>query len=171
MIQLAKLFQITSISCGPILIYVLLIAGSSKAEESTTHTISDNSHKLWVNFGGTSWHSHKNSERNTANYGLGIEYNISADYTLIAGQYRNSFYEHSRYAGVAWMPTEFYGAKLGLILGCVDGYHTINSGHFFPFIAPAISIEGQRFGINLIYMPPANGKSQNTFGLQFKVRF
>ena len=145
--------------------------GSSKAEESPTHTNNDDSHKLWVNFGGTSWHSHKNSERNAANYGLGIEYTISADYSLIAGQYRNSFYEQSRYAGVAWMPAEFYGTKLGLILGCVDGYHMINNGQLFPFLVPAVSIEGQRFGINLIYMPPVKSKLHSTLGLQFKVRF
>ena len=169
--QLAQFFQFIKNSCGVYVLSAFLMIGKSAGEEIISDINNHALHDRWVNFGGTSWHSHNNSERNTANYGFGLEYGITQRHALVVGQYVNSFYDQTRYAGIAWMPIKFYGAKLGLVLGCADGYRVINHGHFFPFVLPAASIEGQRFGMNLLYMPPINDKMQNTFALQFKVRY
>jgi hypothetical protein len=141
------------------------------AEDKLPIVSSDSTPKRWINFGGTSWHANKNSEHNTDNYGLGIEYGIGAHYSLVAGQYKNSSYNESLYAGLAWMPVKFSWAKLGLVAGFVDGYRNMNNGNLSPFLMPALSIEGKMFGINLVYLPPANEKMQDTLALQFKIGF
>jgi len=130
-------------------------------------------HKIWIDFGGTSWHFNGNKDRNAANYGLGIEYGINSDSALVAGVYKNSFYNYSRYAGISWMPVELGmpQTKVGIVIGGADGYGSINNGGWFPFLAPALSFEAQRFGFNLIFMPPANSKLRGALALQFKVRY
>lgn len=130
-------------------------------------------HKLWINFGGTSWHFHSNKDRNELNYGLGVEYGMTQDTALLAGVYKNSFYHYSRYAGISWMPVELAipNTKAGIVLGGADGYDSINNGGWFPFLAPALSVEAQHFGINFVFMPPANSKLRGALALQFKVLF
>lgn len=110
---------------------------------------------------------------NERNYRLEFEYGMKQDTALVAGVYKKSFFHYFRYAGISWTPDELGIplTKAGIVLGGADGYVSVNNGGWFPFLAPALSFEAQHFGINFVFMPPANSKLRGALALQFKVRF
>lgn len=140
-------------------------ASTALCEETDTPS------RVWINLGGVSWHLQNNNERNGENPGLGIEYVLDEKKSLVAGVYKNSFYDYSNYAGMTWMPLELGHARLGLIAAVIDGYHMVNNGRPFPAVMPAMMFETRHHGLNLIFAPPSYGKLHGTIALQYKYRF
>lgn len=91
-----------------------------------------NEKQFWVNMGGTSQHF-KNAHRfNQQNSGLGLEYALDNDRSLVIGEYLNSVRGTTRYIGGAWTPLGYGPFRVGALAGFADGYPKMRGGGFFP---------------------------------------
>lgn len=126
--------------------------------------------QLWITPGSVSHHFSRRGY-NERNWGLGVEYRFNAQVAAIAGQYRNSVRETSHYLAVAAQPYVIGPVRLGVIVGIVNGYPEMRNGRFAPLILPVASIEGDRIGANITYVPSITGKVHGAVALQIKFRF
>lgn len=102
--------------------------------------------------------------QNQDNLGIGFEHRASERWAAIGGYYKNSLYRDTFYAGGMFTPWRSGALGFGLTLGLATGY----TSYPIPLVVPTLSIEGDRVGVNLLYMPVVSG---GVAGLQFKVRF
>lgn len=146
------------------LVWMILLAVSSiQASELFTD-------KLWVNTGGVSKHFQDNG-RNEVHPGLGLEYRINSDTSVMLGYHKNSLSLRSRYASVQYQPLHLGSIKIGVSAGALDGYPLKRNGGAFFAAIPMATWEGKRFGVNIGVIPDI--PSQHIDGavvVQFKVR-
>ena len=69
------------------------------------------------------------------------------------------------------MPVSVGSFKLGAAFGGFDGYMHFNDGAWFPAIVPAVEYEGQRWGLNVVYIPSLSDRIQSVLSFQIKYRF
>jgi hypothetical protein len=115
----------------------------------------------WLVLSGYARHLSGGEHCNSTTTGIGLERNAYA-----AGAYRNSNCKWSAYAARSWMPLHAGAVKLGTIGGLVSGY----GRPLTPVAGFAASVEGDRYGLNVIYIPPA-ASSGNVLWFTAKVRF
>lgn len=135
------------------------------------HAEDDHSGEWWINAGGISHHFNRSMDFNERNWGAGVEYVLSNDVSLVAGEYRNSVRTTTRYLGASYTPLSFGPARFGIVAGAADGYRMMRDGGFFPIISPVINIEGKRFGANLLVIPSVASNVRSALAIQFKIRF
>lgn len=146
----------------------LLAVPPSQAEDAAAGT-------LWVTSGFVSKHS-RGSDYNENNRGVGFEYTFDASWHLAAGVYDNSLRRTSRYAQAVWSPDATlwrrgdWKARLGAAVGLVDGYPDMRDGRFFPTLLPVASLEWNRVGVNLTYIPSIAGNVSGAVALQLKLQ-
>ncbi len=126
--------------------------------------------QVWLNAGFLSYHFNHAAHYNAQNWGFGADFRVSEDFTLSAGEYRNSMRYHSTYATVSWQPLHLGPIRIGAAVGAVRGYPDVNNGGWSPMVAPVISVEFGRVGANLIYVPTMRGKVDGCISLQIKIR-
>lgn len=108
---------------------------------------------------------------NEFNPGIGAELQWQPRHAVAVGYFLNSVDEDSLYALYHYTPLQLGRfVRVGGMLGVVTGYPGYNDGGIAPGGGLIAKIEGQRFGINLIYLPEINNVTPNTLGLQFKLR-
>ena len=119
----------------------------------------------WMVLSGMSTHFERSDEFRRWNPGLGWE-RPTADWdgAWMAGFYRNSYDRDTVYAGARWTPWSWGAVRLGAFAGAVSGYWTPVA------ILPMASIEGRRFGFNLVAAPTVR-EYAGYVGAQFKIRF
>jgi hypothetical protein len=129
--------------------------------------------KWWVSATVASKHINTNDKFNERNPGIGIEYHHSEDIVLVAGEYRNSVWRDSFYAMAAYTPLHIGFASIGVAGGIITGYPAYHNGNPAPAAFGLVRLEGERFGGNLIVIPPIQAKDYTplTIGLQLKYRF
>lgn len=115
----------------------------------------------WMVGSGLAKHMDGGEHCNSVTTGMGIERSDTA-----LGFYRNSNCRWSVYAAKAWMPVRSGWLRAGVMGGGATGY----GRPITPAGAFAAALEGERFGVNLIYVPPLGG-SGNVLWLQVKRRF
>lgn len=120
----------------------------------------------WLVLSGASHHFERDKKYNEQNIGLGFEEEISANWRIGAGWYRNSLYRTSVYAGATYLPLTIGPVRIGASAGLVSGY-TMRP---MPMIVPAAMIEGRMIGLNVILIPPVRQAGGGGLGLQIKVR-
>lgn len=108
---------------------------------------------LWVNPGFISYHIDRHAPFRGRNWGWGVQSDLSDNLTALAGNYINSDYARTSYAGVAWQPLTWHSAKIGLVGGILDGYPAMRNGGVFPAILPWISFRHERVGVNFTLIP------------------
>ncbi|MGO4330446.1 hypothetical protein AB4Z48_03140 [Cupriavidus sp. 2TAF22] len=126
--------------------------------------------QVWLNAGFLSYHFNHAAHYNAYNWGFGIDLRVSEDFTLSAGEYRNSMRYHSTYATVSWQPLHLGPLRIGVAAGAVRGYPDINHGGWSPMAAPVIGVEYRRVGASLIYVPTMRGKVDGCISLQIRIR-
>jgi hypothetical protein len=126
--------------------------------------------ELWLNPGLYSYHFDRGRDFNSANYGFGAEYKFSSVASLTAGTYRNSYYDQSNYIGAYWQPLAFGPLNLGLVAGAFNGYSNTHNGGWFPAVLPAITLEGDLVGINLLVIPTISNRVAGSISLQLKIK-
>jgi hypothetical protein len=99
------------------------------------------------------------------NLGVGLERTLSQDWSIGGGYFRNSNRDDSVYFGATYAPMRFAGLKSGVVIGGVTGYEK----SILPVILPSFTWQDESFGINLVLIPPADGKP-GAFGFQLKWR-
>jgi hypothetical protein len=106
------------------------------------------------------------------NPGVGAELQWRPRHALAAGYFRNSVDEDSLYALYHYTPLQLGRfVRVGGMLGVVTGYPGYNDGGLAPAGGLIAKVEGDRIGINLVYLPEINNAVPHTLGLQFKLRF
>lgn len=108
---------------------------------------------LWINIGALSTHLNEKKNYNGNNWGVGLEYGLTPDVSLLAGRFNNSVHRNSNYAAVGWQPLRWGEWKTGAALGVMDGYPAVENGNSFFAALPLASYEGKRFGVNLAVIP------------------
>jgi hypothetical protein len=157
-----------------ILMSALLLPPAAAAQ--TPPGDNDASH-LWLSSGFWSHHTRRADRYQQNNTGAGIEWHGAGawqDFQVNAGHYRNSRNRPSNYLQVGWMPLQLSlpaGFELsgGASVGAVNGYPRMKGGGYFPTFVPALSLQWQRLGMNLVYIPSV-GTVDGAFALQLKVR-
>ncbi|MGJ7508195.1 hypothetical protein [Variovorax sp. GT1P44] len=127
--------------------------------------------QVWINPGFYSLHFDRDKGLEDFNPGLGIEWPIDKTFSLTAGAFRNSDRKHSNYAGLYVMPFEFYGVKLGAVVGGFDGYPMTNNGGWFAALIPTAAIEGKHWGLNIAIIPSIKNRLYGAISFQLKYRF
>lgn len=106
------------------------------------------------------------------NPGIGVELQWGPRHGLAAGYFRNSVDDDSFYALYHYTPLQFGRfVRVGGMFGVVTGYPGYNDGGIAPAGGLVAKVEGDRVGINLVYVPEISNAVPNTLGLQFKWRF
>jgi hypothetical protein len=97
---------------------------------------------------------------------------LSPNHALIAGIYKNSESETSKYVGYEWRPLHWQAAganvSAGLAASLMDGYPSMNNKGLFLAAFPTLSVEGKSLGANFILIP--NLKHGGAIAVQFKVK-
>ena len=128
--------------------------------------------ELWVNPGFISYHFDRSKHYRDFNYGLGAEYTLAPNHALIAGIFKNSESETSKYAGYEWRPLHWQpsgvNVSAGLVAALMDGYPSMNNKGLFIAAFPTLSVEGKSFGANFILIP--NLKHGGAVAVQFKLK-
>lgn len=126
--------------------------------------------ELWINPGLYSYHFDQNKNFNSINYGIGAEYRFSSVASITVGTYRNSYYHPSTYIGAYWQPIAVGPVNIGVVAGAFNGYANTNNGGWFPGVLPALTVEGDLVGVNLIYIPTIPNHVSGSLSLQFKFK-
>lgn len=113
----------------------------------------------------TSYHF-DDGHHNQRNYGLGVEHTLDEHWSLLAGEYRNSMYRTSVYAGAAFKPWRLGDFGFGFAGGAISGY----LHHPIPMLVPTTSFERGSLGANLFFAPHVKD-APGVLGLQLKARF
>jgi len=126
-----------------ITIALLIFPLSSFAEDVET---------LWLTTG--EWSSHyeqDNHHYRQNNTGIGIQYYIQPDTSIVVGYYNNSIYHESVYAGMTYTPFNIKAARFGVMGAMVTGYNI-----HYP-MTPIGSIYGEYeykgVGVNVAWLP------------------
>lgn len=112
--------------------------------------------ETWVDLSTTSLHAGGNAGYNSNNFGLGVSRQWG-DKFVMAGRYSNSLGTPSRYLLAGWTPLHVLGADIGAVAGALDGYDTMRNGKPFLAAAGIVRWSGQRFGAQLLLLPPIKG--------------
>jgi hypothetical protein len=125
---------------------------------------------LWINPGFYSAHFDTDKGLRNNNLGFGVEAVINEDWSATVGGFTNSNNARSNYVGAYYQPWRLAGAKLGVVGGAFDGYPKAFNGGWFPAVLPVASWEGERFGLNLMLVPPLKDRLYGAVSFQLKVR-
>jgi hypothetical protein len=126
--------------------------------------------ELWLNPGLYSYHFNRDKGFNSANYGFGAEYKFSSVASVTVGTYRNSYYHQAHYIGAFWQPIAIGPINIGAVVGGFNGYSNTNNGGWFPAILPALTIEGELVGLNLLVIPTIPNHIAGSLSLQLKIK-
>lgn len=123
--------------------------------------------ETWVVFNGLAQHLNRGSYcNNHLTKGIGLEQN-----QWFIGVYDNSNCRTSAYAGRSWLPIQLqvsdWRVRAGYLVAGVTGYAAIP----LPAFGLSASFERERWGANLIFIPPMSESSVGVLWLQAKVRF
>lgn len=123
-------------------------------------------------FGDTSDFLGPGESFNEFNPGIGVEVQWQPAHAVAAGYFLNSLDEDSLYAVYHYTPIPLGRfVRVGAFGGVVTGYPGYNDGGLAPAGGLIGKIEGERFGANLILLPPLKNVTPTTLGLQLKYRF
>jgi hypothetical protein len=131
--------------------------------------------KVWLNPGFLSYHVDRGSNFREDNIGYGAELLVDPDVGFFTGRFVNSQRSWSTYAMAQWRPLHWkpYGVdtSAGLIAGLMNGYPTYHDRGWFLGALPMLFFEGERFGVNLTFVPSVNAdKRLVAIQLKFRVR-
>ncbi len=127
--------------------------------------------QLWVHAGALSFHPNQDKHYNGNNLGLGLEYRLRPDLTLMAGGFSNSLNRDSVYLAMGYQPWTVDAWRFGVAVGVMNGYSRLGQEQVFPAAISVATYEGKRFGVNVGLIPDiAAAGVDGALVLQFKLR-
>lgn len=157
-----------------LLMLLLAAAGTARAQEAAREGAEwwGNLNLVSYHFGGEEDFLGPGESFNQENWGGGVEVQWKPRHAVSAGYYRNSVDEDSFYALYHYTPLAFgRHVRVGGMAGVVTGYPGYNDGGIAPAGGLVAKIEGDRVGVNVIYLPEIADVTPHTVALQFKLRF
>lgn len=142
---------------------------TSEASEIILTTETTQLNELWLNAGFYTYHFQSNLQLNDNNLGFGGEYRYSTTSSVVMGEYHNSDWGTSDYAGWYWRPIAIGSIGLGAEMGIIDGYPKFSNGGWFPVLIPVASYEYKNVGANIIVIP--NYKEQMHGGISLQLKY
>lgn len=128
--------------------------------------------QVWVNPGVFAYHLDRSKDYRERNWGIGAEALFAADHGAILGNYINSENSRSDYLGYEWRPLHWrpdgVAVSAGVAATLIDGYPSVNGRGWFFAPVPVLAVEGNRFGVNFVFIP--NVKHGSALALQLKLR-
>jgi hypothetical protein len=132
------------------------------------------SRQVWVNPGTFSYHFDRNKDLREDNTGLGAELALADDHVIAAGSFINSNRGRSHYGAYQWRPLHWRPAGIkvhaGIAAGAFDGYPNYRNGAWFPAALPMLTLEGERVGANIFFVPTIKNRLDGAIAVQFKLR-
>ncbi|MFC5476226.1 hypothetical protein [Paraherbaspirillum soli] len=126
--------------------------------------------ETWLNAGFYSYHLNRDKGLNDRNLGLGVEYRFSTVASVTAGRFYNSDRAYSNYVGVYYQPLFIGPARLGVVAGGFNGYPKMQNGGWFLAAIPVVSVDYQRVGLNLAFIPNYKDRLYGALTFQAKVK-
>jgi hypothetical protein len=124
----------------------------------------------WVDSGFATYHFDRDKDLNGANGGLGAEYKFRADLAATAGRFYNSDRQYSNYIGAIWQPYAIGPVRLGAVVGGFNGYPHMRDGGWFPALIPVATIEYERVGVNIGFVPTYKDRLYGGISVQLKFK-
>ena len=125
---------------------------------------------LWLNAGFYSAHFNTDKGLRNSNPGLGVEAVFNEDWSATAGTFTNSDDARSNYLGAYYQPWHWGSYKAGVVGGVFNGYPKAFDGGWFPALLPVVTWEGERFGLNIAFVPPLQNRLYGAISFQLKLR-
>jgi hypothetical protein len=126
--------------------------------------------EVWINPGFATAHFDSGKGLNGKNYGLGAEYRWSPEMSATVGRFRNSDRAMSNYAGLYYQPWQVGPFKLGAVVAAFDGYPKMRNGGWFPALIPVATLEGERVGLNIGFIPTYKDRLYGGISFQLKLK-
>lgn len=126
--------------------------------------------ELWLTPGMLSYHWDRDKDLNGDNYGIGAEYRFNSVASVTAGEFYNSDRAISDYVGVYYQPIAIGPVRLGAVAGGFNGYPNYRNGNWFPAVIPAASIEYERVGLNVLFVPSYQDRLYGALSFQLKLK-
>ena len=125
---------------------------------------------LWFNAGFYSAHFDTDKGLRNNNLGFGVEAVINEDWSATAGGFTNSNNARSNYVGAYYQPWHWGSWKAGAVMGGFNGYPNAFGGGWFAAALPVVTLEGERFGLNIALVPPLKDRLYGAVSFQLKLR-
>ena len=155
---------------GCALLCAALVPAGAQAQDAPVDFLP----QVWISPGIYSRHFDRSKQLRDDNPGLGVEVALARDHTLLGGSYINSNRARTRYGAYEWRPLHWRVAGLdvgaGVALGAFDGYPNYRHGGWFVAPLPMLTIEGERFGVNLSVIPTIRNRLDGALAVQVKLR-
>lgn len=134
--------------------------------------------ELWGVVNAASWHDDREcpacpgGKPNERNWGGGLEARFAHDLGLQVGGYRNTYGRGTAYAIGMWQPVTAGPLAAGGFLGAATGYAPDPScGRNLCAVAGLMfTLTVERFGLNVMVVPPVTAKSTAVVGVQLRMR-
>lgn len=125
---------------------------------------------VWGSMTVRSYHLNRESDHHESNFGVGLEYHFNPTWRAVAGEYKNSFWHHTNYGGVMWMPLDLsHGFRFGLMTAFANGYDSDDLQKYQWMTVPMFTYEHDRIGANLVTL--IGGLHRGALALQLKYKF
>ncbi len=125
---------------------------------------------LWINAGFYSAHFDTDKGLRNNNLGFGVEAVVNEDWSATAGGFTNSNNARSNYVGAYYQPWRWGMWKAGAVMGGFNGYPNAFGGGWFVAALPVLTLEGERFGLNVALVPPLKDRLYGAVSFQLKLR-
>ena len=140
------------------------LSSASNDEHSKTGTA------IWINPGFYSAHFDTGKGLRNNNIGFGVEAVINEDWSATAGGFTNSNNARSNYVGAYYQPWHWGSWKAGAVVGGFNGYPNAFGGGWFAAALPVVTLEGERFGLNIALVPPLQNRLYGAVSFQLKLK-
>jgi hypothetical protein len=117
----------------------------------------------WLVITMSSYHAEPDRGYNEKNWGLGLEHDLTDNWRVSAGTYRNSLRRQTIYVGAVYHPLRIGPVHVGMAVMAGTGYAPGNRLRAVVF--PTLSYEAATWGLNLYPL------TADVVGVQFKLKF
>lgn len=107
---------------------------------------------IWLTTG--EWSRHTDDDKHhyrQNNTGIGVQFVLNEDQSVVAGYYHNSIHHETVYAGFAYTPLHIGPTKFGVIGAMATGYYQYLPA--VPIGGLLASCEYEKVGVNFMWLP------------------
>ena len=154
----------------PLLLALAVLSPLACAGDTFTPVEPVPAHEFWLDSGFATYHFDRDKNLNGNNTGIGAEYRFRGDLAATAGRFYNSDRAYSNYAGAIWQPFALGPVRLGAVFAMFDGYPRMRDGGWFPALIPVATLEYQRVGVNVGFVPSYKDRLYGGLSVQLKFK-